>query len=116
MLTELLGNDVLKENLFQVVTTLGPPSGGSSEQGDLHFQNTPEISQRNDTAWTIIDKVYQRVECNNLTVGVVQLEFEATWKSLESKKLEGGKLANGRGRSWPKVSFKIFSFNKRNVS
>ena len=97
MLTGLLGNEVLKENLLQVVTILGPSSGGSSEQAELYFQNTPEISQRNDSAWAIIDKVYREVECKNLTVGVVHPELETIWKSLGSKK--GGK-SNGRGRSW----------------
>jgi len=102
MLTELLGNDVLKENLFQVVTILGPHRD-SSEQGELCFQNAREISQRKDSAWAIIDEVYQKVERNNLTVGVVQLALETIWKSLVSKK------SNGRGRSWP-FSFKIRSF------
>jgi hypothetical protein len=97
MIKELLGNDVLKENLLHVVTILGPSSRGSSEQGELYFQKTLQISQRNDTAWKIIDKVYQKVECKNLTVGVIQPELEATWKSLESKK--GGE-SNGRGWSW----------------
>ena len=97
MLMGLLGNEVLKENLLQVVTILGPSSGGSSEQGELYFQYTPEISQRNDSAWEIIDKVYREVECKNLTVGVVQPELETIWQSLGSKK--GGKL-NGRSRSW----------------
>lgn len=97
MLTELLGNDVMKENLLQVVTILGPSSGDSSEQGELCFQNTPDISERNVSAWKIIDKVYQKVECKNLTVGVVQPGFETAWRGIESKK--GGKL-NSRAWSW----------------
>ena len=94
----LLGNEVLKKNLLQVVTILGPSSGGSSEQGELYIQYTPELSQRNDSAWEIIDEVYREVECKNLTVGVVQPELETIWKSLPGSK-KGGK-SNGCGRNW----------------
>ena len=103
MLTELLGNDILKENLLQVVTILGP---GSSEQGESCFKNTPEILQRNISAWKIIDEVYQQVECNNLTVASAQHGLETTWKSLESKK--GGKSSS---RGWTRrFSLKFLSF------
>ena len=98
MLTELLGNDATKENLLEVLTILGPFSGRSPEQGELRFRKTPEISQRNKSAWEIIDKVYEKVGCKNLTVGVVQPGLETISKrGLESKKV--GK-SNGRVRNW----------------
>lgn len=98
VLTELLGNDVLKENLLHVVTILGPSSGDSfGWQGGSYFRNTPEISKRNVSAWKIIDKVYEEVRGRNLTVGHVQPGLETLWKGLEPKK--GGK-SNGRVRSW----------------
>lgn len=97
MLTQLLSNDVLKEGLFQVVTNLGPPSGDSSEQGEICFQYTRDIPPRNVIAWKIIDEVYQDVECKNLTVDVVQLQLENIGKSLASKE---GRKSDGGGRSW----------------
>lgn len=98
MLTELLGNDIMKEYLLEVLTILGPFSGGSSDQGKLRFRNTPEISQGNKSAWEIIDKVYQKVGCKNLTVSDVQPGLETLGKrGLEWRKV--GK-SNGRNQRW----------------
>ena len=110
MLAELLGNDVMKENLLQVVTILGPlPSGDSSTQGESYFQYTPIISQRNESAWKIINKVYQQVGCKDLTVGAVQPGLEITWKrSPESKK--GGK---SNGGAWSRM---YRYFHRKNIS
>ena len=82
MLTELLGNAIMRDNLLKVVTKLGP-SKDSPEQGELYFEITP-IDQRYLSAWEIIDKVYDKVKGKNLTVDAVLHELEK-----ESKK--GGK-------------------------
>ena len=99
MLTELLGNDIMKENLFKVVTNLGPPKE-SPEQGELYFQNT-SISQRYVSAWEIIDKVYDKVKGKNLTVGAVLQELEEepkkggkSWWSKLFSKLHTSKTGN----------------------
>lgn len=100
VLTDLLVNDVTKENLLEVFTIHGQSSGGSSEQGKLCFQITPgkEISQQSESAWEIIDKVYKKVGCKKLTVGVVQPGLETAWKrGLESKKVGE---SDGRAWSW----------------
>lgn len=95
MLTEFLGNDIMKDNLLKVVTNIGPPRN-SPKQGELCFQIT-SISQRYVSAWEIIDKVYQQVGCKNLTVGVIQPELETILMGPGWKK---EKKSNGRRRNW----------------
>ena len=96
MLTELLSNVIMKENLLKVVTKLGP-SKDSPEQGELYFQITP-IAQRYLSAWKIIDIVYDKVKGKNLTVDAVLHELEK-----ESKK---------EGKPWWS---KLFPFNTSKI-
>ena len=76
MLPELLGNDIMKENLLKVVTIFGPAKDSSKpEQGELYFRNNP-ISERYVSAWQIIGKVYDKVKGKKLTISAFLLELE----------------------------------------
>lgn len=114
MITKLLANDVLKECLLRVVTIVpGSCSRGSSEHEELCFDYTraSKLSRRNISAWAIIDKVYQQVECKDLIVDVVAPELETTaWKGLGSKK-----KGKSRGTCFLPSSFNRY-FNRRNIS
>ena len=105
LLAEFLDNDVLKGCILQVITIdrfdPSPRSRGRSEQGEscFHYTNNSKLSQRNIAAWTIIDKVYQQVECKDLKVDVVGPELTTTaWKRFGSK----------RGKSKGHLFFSLF--------